>query len=244
VTEESATEIMFSDRNYAAETSLDAILNACAGASQGSGAASACSILRAWDRRNNSDSRGALMFRQVWSLLKEIDGFYSQPFDPVSPFKVRSMSQQSGIAAAILEKAAQAEDSLRKLGLTGDEPWGSILARSTPNGRIPLHGGAGDAEGVLNAITPANLESNGFAQILVGTSYVQVVTWKDGHVVAKVLFAQGQSFDPASAHYADQLPLFAKKQPAPAAFTEQEIEADPNLEVLRLREDIAQPARN
>lgn len=244
VTEESATEVIFSDRNYAAETSLDAILNACAGASEGSAAASACSILRAWDRRNNSDSRGALMFRQVWSRLEEIDGFYSQPFDPASPFKVRSVSHQSGIAAAILEKATQAEDSLRKLGLTGDEPWGSILARSTPNGRIPLHGGAGDAEGVLNAITPANLESNGFAQILVGTSYVQVVTWKGGHVVAKVLLAHGQSFDPASAHYADQLPLFAKKQLAPAPFTEQEIEADPNLEVLKLREDIAQPARH
>ncbi len=89
-------------------------------------------------------------------------------------------------------------------------------------------------KGVLNAITPADLESTGFAQILVGTSYVQVVTWKDGQLVAKVLLAHGQSFDPTSAHYADQLPLFAKKQLDPAAFTEQEIEADPNLEVLRL----------
>ena len=244
VTEEDATEVMFSDRNYAAETSLDEILNACAGASPGSAAAGACSILRAWDRRNNPDSRGALMFRQVWSRLKEIDGFYSQPFDPVSPFKVRSVSRDSGTAAAILQKAAQAEDSLRKLGLTGDEPWGSILARSTPNGRIPLHGGGGDAEGVLNAITPADLESNGFAQILVGTSYVQVVTWKDGHVVASVLLAHGQSLDSASVHYADQLPLFAEKQPAPAAFTEQEIETDPNLEVLNLREDIPHPIRH
>jgi acyl-homoserine-lactone acylase len=241
VTEEDATEVMFSDRNYAAETSLDEILNACMDASPGSAAASACSILRSWDRRNNSESRGALMFRQVWSRLKEIDGFYSQPFDPANAFKVRSVSRESGVAAAILQKAAQAEDSLLKLGLTGDEPWGSILARSTPNGRIPLHGGAGDAEGVLNAITPADLQSNGFAQILVGTSYVQVVTWKDGHVVPKVLLAHGQSFDSASAHYADQLPLFAKKQPAPAPFTEQEIEADPNLEVLTLHEDIPRP---
>jgi len=237
VTEEDATEVMFSDRNYAAETSLDEILNACRGATPGSAAASACSILRAWDRRNNSESRGALMFRQVWARLKEINSFYSQPFDPVNPFKVRPVSVESGVAAAILEKAAQAEDSLRKLGLTGDEAWGSVLARSTPNGRIPLHGGAGDAEGVLNAITPADLQTNGFAQILVGTSYVQVVTWKDGHVVAKVLLAHGQSFDATSAHYADQLPLFAKKQPAPAAFAEQEIEADPNLEVLKLHED-------
>jgi acyl-homoserine-lactone acylase len=184
------------------------------------------------------------MFRQVWSRLKEIDGFYTQPFDPASPFKVRSVSPESGVAAAILQKAAQAEDSLHELGLTGGEPWGSILARSTPNGRIPLHGGAGDAEGVLNAITPANLESSGFAQILVGTSYVQVVTWKDGHVLAKVLLAHGQSFDSASAHYADQLPLFANKQPVPAAFTEQEIAADPNLEVLSLRENIPRSTRH
>ncbi len=118
MTRKRATDVMFSDRNYAAETSLDAILNACAGATEGSSAASACSILHAWDRRNNSDSRGALLFRQVWSRLKEIDGFYSQPFDPASPFKVRPVSRQSGVAAAILQKVAQAEDSLRKLGLS------------------------------------------------------------------------------------------------------------------------------
>ena len=109
---------------------------------------------------------------------------------------------------------------------------------------IPLHGGAGDAEGILNSITPADLGSNGFTQILVGTSYVQVVTWKDGHVVAKVLLAHGQSFDSASAHYADQLPIFSEKRPAPAAFTEQEIESDPNLEVLKLREEIPRPIRH
>ena len=244
VNEENATDVMFSDRNYAAETSIDGILDACAGASPGSSAASACSILRAWDRRNNSESRGALMFREVWSRLRAIDSFYSNPFDPANPFKARSVSRDPGVAAEILQKAAQAEDSLRKLGLSGDEPWGSILARTTPKGRVPLHGGAGNEEGVLNAMSPAGLESNGFANIVVGTSYVQVVTWKDGRVIAKVLLAHGQSVDSTSVHYADQLPLFAQKQLMPAAFTEHDIEADPNLEVLNLRDEVPQPSRH
>jgi acyl-homoserine-lactone acylase len=242
--EENATDVMFSDRNYAAETSIDGILDACVGASPGSSAASACSILRAWDRRNNSESRGALMFREVWSRLRAVDGFYSSPFDSANPFRARSVSRDPSIAAEILQKSAQAEDSLRKLGLNGDEPWGSILARTTPSERVPLHGGAGDAEGILNAISPADLKSNGFAHIVAGTSYVQVVTWKDGRVLAKVLLAHGQSVDSTSEHYSDQLPLFAQKRPVSAAFTERDIEADPNLEMLKLNDDVLQPSRH
>ena len=117
MTEEDATEVMFSDRNYAAETSLDAILNACAGATEGSSAASACSILHAWDRRNNSDSRGALMFRQVWSRLKEIDGFYSQPFDPASPFKVRSVSHRIRRSCGDLRKSCASGRLVAQAGL-------------------------------------------------------------------------------------------------------------------------------
>ena len=244
INEESATGIIFSDRNYAAETYLDGILDACAAASPNSLAVGACSKLRAWDRKNNSESRGALLFREVWSRLRSIDGFYADRFDPADPFKARSISRDPGVAAEILQKVAQAEESLQKHGLSGDEPWGSILARTTPNGRVPLHGGAGNEEGVLNAITPTVLESNGYANIVVGTSYVQVVTWKDGRVIAKVLLAHGQSADPTSVHYADQLPLFAQKQLAPAAFTDHDIEADPNLEVLNLRDDVQQPSRD
>jgi acyl-homoserine-lactone acylase len=243
VNEENATDVMFSDRNYAAETSIDGILDACAGASPDSSAASACSILRAWDRRNDSESRGALMFREVWPRLRAIDGFYSSPFDPADPFKPRSVSREPGVAAEILQKVAQAQDSLRKLGLSGGEPWGSILARTTPNGRVSLHGGAGNEEGVLNAMSPADLGANGFARMVVGTSYVQVVTWKDGRVIAKVLLAHGQSDDPSSIHYADQLPLFAQKQLMPAAFTQHDIEADPDLEVLHLRDEVSRPSR-
>jgi acyl-homoserine-lactone acylase len=235
VTEAAATEIMLSDRNYAAETTLDGILGACRGAAAASGAARACSILAGWDRRNNVDSRGALMFRAAWPLLEVIPGFYAEPFDPVTPFRERTVATGSTVVAAILADLTQAEMALRTLGLHGDEPWGEMLARPTPRGRVRLHGGDGK-EGVLNALTGARLQSDGFSDIVLGTSYVHVVTWENGRVHAKVMLAHGQSLDPDSPHFADQLPMFAQKQLADAEFTDSEISADPTLDVLRLRE--------
>ena len=235
ITEAAATEIMLSDRNYAAETTLDGILGACRSAAASSEAARACSILAVWDRRNNADSRGALMFRAAWPLLEVIPGFYAEPFDPATPFRERTVATGPTVVTASLADLKQGEMALRAVGLRGDEPWGDMLARPTPHGRVPLHGGGGN-EGILNALTGARLQSNGFSDIVLGTSYVHVVTWENGHVHAKVMLAHGQSLDPNSRHFADQLPMFAQKRLADAEFTDSEISADPALDVLRLRE--------
>jgi acyl-homoserine-lactone acylase len=235
VTEAEALDMVFSDRNYAAETTLDGILDACHGAAPQTDAARACAILGSWDRRNDSDSRGPLLFQQAWPRLETIPDFYAQPFSAADPFKARAVSTSPVVSAAILDRLSQARASLQKLGLRGDERWGAILARPTVQGRVPLHGGDGK-QGVLNAITGIKLQSGGFADVIIGTSYAYLVTWKNGQLVAQVLLAHGQSLDPASAHYADQLPLFAQKRLAPAEFSESDIAGDPELEVLSLRE--------
>lgn len=235
ITPAEATDVMFSNRNYAAETTLDAILLVCKRAEERSRAARACKVLAAWDRTNNSDSRGALLFAQAWPKLQNIKDLYAKEFDASRPYDVLSISDNAKVSDAIISTLSAALESLESLGLRGDEPWGQMVARVTNNGRVPLHGGSAD-QGVLNVITPEPLQAQGYADIRYGSSYAHFVTWQNGELVADVLLAHGQSVDPASPHYSDQLPLFAAKKLVPMPFAEAQIRADPGYRVIRLRQ--------
>ncbi|MNU88896.1 Acyl-homoserine lactone acylase PvdQ precursor [compost metagenome] len=148
---------------------------------------------------------------------------------------MRPVSSAAGVTAGIVAAVRDTADALAALGLRGDEKWGDMLARPTPRGRVPLHGGPG-GQGVLNALEGAPLTKDGYGDIIAGTSYVHVVTWAQGKPVARVMVAGGQSSDPASPHHDDQLELFSRKQLVTPPFTEEEIAADPKLERRTLRE--------
>ena len=230
-----ATDLVFGNRNYLAETTLDAVLAACTSAKGDATVQRACGILAAWDRRHNVDSRGTLLFVELGPRLNNVPGLYAQPYDPAHPFRVRPVSSAPGVTAGIVAAVRDTADALAALGLRGDERWGDMLARPTPRGRVPLHGGPG-GQGVLNALEGAPLTKDGYGDIMAGTSYVHVVTWAQGQPVARVMMAGGQSSDPASPHHGDQLELFSRKQLVTPPFTEEEIAADPTLELRTLRE--------
>lgn len=230
-----ATDVMFSNRNYAAETTLDAIAKACTRAQENSRAARACSMLASWDRRNDAESKGALLFAQAWPRLQAIPNFYADAFDANRPYRVLAVSTTAQVADEILAVLDGSIQSLEALGLRGDELWGQMLARTTNGGRVPLHGGAAD-QGVLNVITGGPLQRQGYGDIRYGSSYAHVVTWVEGRLVADVMLSHGQSVDPALAHFQDQLPLFAAKRLVRLPFDDDEIEADPAFKTLRLRQ--------
>jgi len=227
-----AVDVVFGNRNYAAETLLDGIEAACAGA--GGETARACAVLANWDRRNDGGSRGALLFNELWPRLGAIADLYAQPYDPAAPLAVRTMSTAPAVQEAVRSALAQTAAALAEVGLKGDEPWGAMLARPTAAGRVPLHGGRGD-QGVLNAMEGAPLGPQGYGDIVAGTAYVQVVTWRAGKVVAKVMAANGQSTEPGSPHHDDQVALLSRKQLVDAPFMEDEVAAAA-VETLRLTE--------
>ena len=230
-----ALGMVFDNRNYLAETTLDAVLAACAGAKGDAQVQAACGILSAWDRRHDVDSRGALLFHELGPRLASVPGLYAEPYDSARPYRVRAVSTAPTVSAAIVAAVRDTAQALAGLGLRGDERWGDMLARPTPQGRVPLHGGSGE-QGVLNALDGAPLGREGFGDIIAGTSYVHLVTWDQGRLVARLMMAAGQSTDPASPHHDDQLPLFSRKQLVTPPFTEAEIAADPKLERPVLRE--------
>ena len=87
--------MMYRNRVYGAEIVLDDVLTVCS-----SGAATAvteaCTVLEAWDRKVDLDSRGAQVFTEFWKVIRdelgndfqdvvESDEFWDVDYDPADP---------------------------------------------------------------------------------------------------------------------------------------------------------------
>lgn len=234
VTEGESVDIIFDNRNYAAESWLDSILEACTDRGATPEAARGCIILGNWDRRNDPESRGALLFSTLWPRVANIDGLYARGFDSTRAFEGRALGTSDRVKAKIVEALTEAVKSLEALQLQGDEAWGQMLAVRSLKGKVPLHGGA-NGEGVLNSLAGVALGKDGFAAIGAGTDYVQRVRWESAQPIADVLLAHGQSDDPGSPHFSDQLELLSAKKLVRLPFTENEL-AREETEILHLKE--------
>jgi acyl-homoserine-lactone acylase len=73
------------------------------------------------------------------------------------------------------------------------------------------------------------LTAQGYGSVKWGTSYVQLVAFGDAGPVARGVLPYGQSIDPLSPWYADQLPPYVAKELPRLPFTEEEIQADGNF---------------
>lgn len=229
-----AKDIVLDNRSFAAEAWLDQILTVCAtsDSSDSSELRQGCAILSAWDRANERDSRGTLFFHVLWPKLHTMPGLYGDR-DPGDPFAVRPMRLSAANRTAVAEAIVQTARTLESMGLSGAEPWGDMMKVDTAFGTVRLHGGAGD-EGVLSTIRVGELTENGFSEITSGDSYVQVVRWHDGAVVADVYQSHGQTADLDKSSTHEQLRMYAQKRFFRLPFFEEEIERDGILRSKRL----------
>ncbi|KAA5604325.1 penicillin acylase family protein [Roseospira marina] len=208
VTPDDALQVLFDNRNYAAETFLDDILALCDGADDDA-VREGCTVLQAWDRRNNADSRGALLFHQAWSRVVRIEGLLD--VDPSGdPDVAARLVLTPRTAPAVVEALGAAVRELKDLGFAADTPWGAALSMTAEGERIPLHGGSYQ-EGILNGEMPAPLTEEGFPTILFGTAYVQRVRWEQGEVIADVLLSHGQRDGVETPGRTAQLTMFSDK---------------------------------
>lgn len=219
--------LVFSNRVHAAELVLPDLLAGCRGTADRVLAA-ACAALAGWDRKVDVDSRGAILFREFWLQAATLAGLWAVPFNPADP-----VNTPRGIApAAIVPMLAALRTAAVRLGDLGvllDAPLGKYQMEVRNGVRYPIHGGIGDVDGVLNAMhTKSVLTGEGYGGVAWGTSYVQLVGFDDNGPVARGLLAYGQSTDPASPYYSDQLPLYVSKRLVPLPFTQEQILADGN----------------
>jgi acyl-homoserine-lactone acylase len=225
--------LMFADRVYAAELILPDLLPACA-ESVDPTLVQACAALAAWDRRANIDSRGAVLFREFWNSAMTLPNKWAVPFnsrDPVhTPAGVASTAMPAMLAA--LKSAAL---KLQGFGIPLDGKLGDYQGDTRNGVRIALHGGQGDQDGSYNSIRmDSDLTATGYNNVYWGASYIQTVTFDANGPLAQGMLVYGQSVDPASPYYADQIGVYARKEWPRLPFSQDSIRADPNYRTMTL----------
>jgi acyl-homoserine-lactone acylase len=228
-------ELMFANRINAAELMLPQLLPLCVAAADAA-LAPACNALAAWDRRANLDSRGAVLFREFWNSAAAIPNKWAQPFDPANPVNTPS-GLAPAAAPAMLAALRAAAQKLLALGIPLDGRLGDYQSDTRAGVRVPVHGGIGDIDGSYNSIhMNSALDAGGYHDIAWGSSYIQTVTFDDSGPVAQAMLVYGQSVDPKSPYYADQLPLYSRKEWPALPFTADRIKADPQYKLITLSE--------
>lgn len=227
--------LAFANRIHAAELVLPDLLLRCMSAPDMQVRAG-CIALAGWDRRANLDSRGAVLFREFWHRAVSVPGKWAVPFDPRDPVHTpRGLTSES--TADLLVALKQAVQKLELHGIPLDGPLGQFQGDIRNGVRVPIHGGIGNVDGSYNSLTMGTQpEAGGYKNVIWGTSYVQTITFDQVGPVAQGLLVYGQSVDPKSPHYADQVPVFSRKEFLRLPFTAEQIRADPHYRSIWLRE--------
>jgi acyl-homoserine-lactone acylase len=138
---------------------------------------------------------------------------------------------------AMLTALRNAAAKLQSLGIPLDGRLGDYQVEPRNGVRIALHGGVGNIDGSYNSLTMRNpLGAGGYEGVHWGQSYIQTVTFDDQGPVAQAMLTYGQSVDPTSPWYADQVQVYSRKEWPVLPFTSEKIKADPNYARVTLKE--------
>ncbi len=226
---EKLQQILFGNRNLSAELLTDAVVKNCPATLE-----KACSILAKWDKRENLESVGAVIWREFWSRAKKID-LWAVPFDVKDPVNTpRDLNTNPAILEQVYAALGDAITELEKQKVPLDASLGSVQYAIRGDKKIPIHGGSSD-EGVYNY--QGSSLKDGHYEPVHGSSYMQTVTWDaDYNPQAEALLSYSQSPQSDNAHYADQTELYSQKKFVKLPFSDAEIKADPNFSSVILEQ--------
>jgi acyl-homoserine-lactone acylase len=210
----------------------------------------ACEVLAAWDGIYDLDRSGPMVWRETLarfdsSAFETTGPLFADGFDPAQP--TRTPSVPSGDPTALLQAMARAVQTINEAGFSVTTTLGASQFTERSETRIPIHGGTG-TDGVTNVVTwsdrsassePApergeavavgsSLRGEGY-RINYGTSFVMAVDFTGDEVAAWSLLVYGQTGDRTSELFDSQTVAFSEKQWRQVAFTDDAIEADPDL---------------
>ncbi len=173
-------------------------------------------VLKAWDRRTELDSQGGVLFMYI----------FANPAFPAALDK-----EDFDAPAQLILKAA--DGVVAKYGKL-DAPWSefSRIRRGEHELAIAGNGSRDPRLGMLTTLRPTyGVIDGGKRYATGGTSYAMVVDFSaGGRSISCLPFGVSDQED--SKHFADQLPLYARKQYKPAWFTAKEIKENAESEVV------------
>jgi acyl-homoserine-lactone acylase len=244
-------DLVFNDRQYAGELWRDQLVTLCnaapGGMLLGSGGpvnvSAACPILAAWDKHDNLDSPGAILFRQFAAYpLASIGGVASDPSPYLTPFNpLDPVNTPSGLNVAnpkVQQALADAVTDLRNAGIPLNASLRDYQYEKRGSEKIPIHGGPG----VLGDFNAINVNTKvrtgaepGYPDVTHGSSFVMVTQFTNGCPDDRSILTYSQSANPDSPYFADQTRMFSNKQWVDPPFCESEVLADPNLTTQTIR---------
>jgi acyl-homoserine-lactone acylase len=240
-------QLLYNHRHFGAELLLDDVLAICEGDTMvslkdGEGSdvdiSASCDALKNWDRTVNVDSRGTHVWSEFWETARRIDGVFAIPFDVDQPVTtpLGVDVDDPTVRQALRESMANAQHKLQQAGVALDAKWGEVQFAERNGSRIGVPGAPG-GHGAFSYIVSKLTEGKGYSPIIHGNSYIQVVSWdEDGNVDARGMLTYSQSPESDSPHYSDLTELYSKGEWIRFPFTEEEIQADPNLVSVTLSE--------
>jgi acyl-homoserine-lactone acylase len=202
----------------------------------------AAAVLAKWDRLDESDSKGAVLFyawaRQFMGPTMASQAGFAIPYALNDPMNTPGGLKDPAKAAAQLDAAAT--ETLKDFGAL-DVPWGKVMrfqinnqsdgstthARSAPidNVDLPGNGGYGNT-GVFRVVTFGALDPATKTRTPVhGDGYVALIEFTTP-VHAMMSLSYGDSSQPNSPFHTNQLQLLEDKKMRPALLTHKDVEAN------------------
>jgi acyl-homoserine lactone acylase PvdQ len=214
---------------------------------QGTYAALGLPVLRAWDLHDDLDSNGAILFRRFASRalgavpVTGTPGLFTNQFDANNP--VHTPNGLNIANPAVEQSFADAVSDLRSSGIPLDAPLRGYQYERRGAERIPIHGGPGGV-GVFNAINVGWVAGQGYPNVPHGSSYVYTAQFTGNAqcpVDTRSILTYSLSTNPNSPYFADQTRMFSNKQWVDEAYCDDEIAADPNLQITEISEGFPRP---
>lgn len=249
------THMVFSNRQYAGELMRDSLVTMCKSfeglgtISTSTGVVSvgnACTVLHHWDLHENAHSRGAILFRRFMDHLtgstqatayrySGLAPYWQTAFNPSNAVRTPNTLNTADpeVAMALGDAISDLDAAHLPLGVPVEKVQGV-----TRNGHfIPIQGGEADPNGEFNAIYAPWINGKGEGDVDDGSSFVQAVTWKNGHHCpsARTILTYSESSDPTNPHYDDQTMMFSKKHWVHDRFCARAIRAGSSGKVLNLQ---------
>ncbi|WP_169927931.1 penicillin acylase family protein [Labilithrix luteola] len=190
----------------------------------------ACTALKAWDTRNNADSKGSLLWDEFWLRVIAVQSkvrVYNTAFDPKDPLNTpRDIKVDEPLLAQAFAAAVR---SVAQAGFAFDAPRSQFAYREGKNGEHIAIPGGFQRTGNFTIAQKDDIAlkaGEGYGAMQFGNSYMQVVGFTPTGVDANTFVTYSESSDPGSDRYDDYTRLYSQKQWLKAAFSEDEVAAD------------------
>ncbi len=164
----------------------------------------AVKVLKAWDKKTEVSSRGAVLFANWWDKVRS--DMFEIHWDPEHPASTPDGISDPKRAADMLHAAAL--EVIERYGSL-DVPWGEVYRFRMNNMDLPANGGPGEY-GIFRTIYFADGGNNKKVAVA-GETFVAITEFGD-KVRAKVLLSYGNATQKGNKHIGDQLNMLSEKK--------------------------------